>query len=410
MKILIISDALPYPPDSGAKIRVYNLIKRISHLCDISLVTLTQSTNNGQNIRELKKYCKTVHTIQLKRKSKLEHLPGLINYFIRGEPIENKFVFVNEMKDVISKLVENIHFDVIQIEHSYMAPYINILNQNTLKNTVKILTLHNLGYIQCYRQFKIEKDLFKKARYFLNWMLLKNWEPKFANKFDLCIVTSPTEKTSLKTANPLLKVGVIPNGVDLNYYKPLPFDNKTQDILFIGKMDYTPNIDGVFYFCDKIFPIIKKSIPNSRFIIAGSNVPMKIEELKKDSNIIVAGYVEDARPFYQQSVLSVVPLRAGSGTRLKILESMALGRAVVSTSIGCEGLEVKHNDTIIISDDPQDFAERVIELLGNKDLRKKISKNARNLVERNYCWDSIADKQIHLYEEVNKIKHIYSKK
>ena len=177
-------------------------------------------------------------------------------------------------------------------------------------------------------------------------------------------------------------------------------------------MDYQPNVDAVLYFTKEIFPIIKRQTKNAKLFIVGSNPTKKIKqlELEKNKNIIITDYVDDVQPFYEQCAISVVPLRAGSGTRLKILESMAFGRPVISTSIGCEGLHVCNNENIIISDKPEKFAMKTIELLQNVNFREKISKNGRNLVEHNYSWESIAKKQIQIYEKLTKIKQLHPKK
>ena len=239
---------------------------------------------------------------------------------------------------------------------------------------------------------------------------MKKWETKFAMNFDLCVTMYDNEKKFLQSINPKLNIAVIPNGVDVENFKPLPDNFRTNNLLYIGKMDYQPNVDAVLYFIKEIFPVIKRETKNIKFIIVGSNPAKEIKQLENNKDIIVTGYVNDVRPFYEQCALSVVPLRAGGGTRLKILESMAFGRPVISTSIGCEGLDVCNNENIIISDKPQEFARKTIELLQNKDFREKISKNARNLVECNYSWKSIAKRQIQIYEKLTKIKQLHPKK
>ena len=400
MKILIISNAMPYPTDTGEKIRVFNIIKHISQAHEVSLITQIMKQHEKQFIPELKKYCSRVDTVLLRKHSNLEHMPGVIRYLISGEPLDNKFVFVDEMAEKIQKLTYSESFDIVQIEHSIMAPYIKAISM--ANNSKKVLTFHNIASVQYRRIFKIEKAISKKMRSFINWIQMKKWEAKFAMNFDLCVTMSDNEKQILQSENPKLNIAVIPNGVDVKNLQPLPVNFKTNNLLYVGKMDYQPNLDAVLYFVNKIFSLIKMQIKDAKFFIVGSNPTKEIKQLGKDNDVIVTGYVNNIQPFYEQCAVSVVPLRAGGGTRLKILESMAFGRPVISTSIGCEGLDVCNNENIIISDKPEEFARKTIELLQNKDFREKISKNARNLVEHNYSWESIAKKQIQIYEKLNK--------
>jgi len=408
VKILIISNAMPYPPDAGEKIRNYNLIKHISQAHDVSLITQIMAEHEKQFIPKLRKYCSRVNTVFLKKRSKFHHMPGLIRYLISGEPLDNKFVFIDDMKRKIRELTYLESFDIIQIEHSFMAPYIKAISK--VNNSKKVLTFHNIATLQYHRILKTEKIISKKIRTSINWIQMKKWEAKFAMNFDLCLTMSDNEKKFLQSINPKLNIAVIPNGVDIEKCRPLPVNFKTNNLLYIGKMNYQPNVDAVLYFAKEIFPVIKRQTKNTKLFIVGSNPAEDIKQLEKNKDIIVTGYVDDVQPFYEQCAVSVVPLRAGSGTRLKILESMAFGRPVISTSIGCEGLHVCNNENIIISDKPDEFARKTVELLQNKEFREKISQNGRNLVKYNYSWESIAKKQIQIYEKLTKMKQLSPKK
>lgn len=399
---------MPYPTDAGEKIRVFNIIKHISQAHEVSLITQIMKQHEKQFIPELKKYCSRVDTVLLRKRSKLEHLPGVIRCLVSGEPLDNKFVFVDEMKKKIQKITYSESFDIVQIEHSIMAPYIKAISM--ANNSKKVLTFHNIASLQYKRIFKTERIISNKIRSFINWIQMKKWEAKFAMNFDLCVTMSDSEKQILQSKNPKLNIAVIPNGVDVENFKPLPDNFRTNNLLYIGKMGYQPNVDAVLYFIKEIFPLIKIQIRDAKFFVVGSNPTKEIKQLGKNENIIVTGYVDDVQPFYEQCAISVVPLRGGSGTRLKILESMAFGRPVISTSIGCEGLHVCNNENIIISDKPEEFARKTIELLQNVNFREKISKNARNLVEHNYSWESIAKKQIQIYEKLTKINQLHPKK
>jgi glycosyltransferase involved in cell wall biosynthesis len=165
-------------------------------------------------------------------------------------------------------------------------------------------------------------------------------------------------------------------------------------------MGYPPNIDAVLYFCESIMPLIQSRIPSLKLFIVGHEPAPEIRKLAERENVVVTGYVDDVTTYYRQSQVTIVPLRAGGGTRLKILESMALGRPVVSTSVGCEGLNVIDGENIMIADTADKFAERIVQLLEDKELRKRLSQNASQLVKRLYDWSEISRKLMGVYNEL----------
>ncbi len=209
-----------------------------------------------------------------------------------------------------------------------------------------------------------------------------------------------TSNYSLK-ANPRLQVDVIPNGVDTEKYQPLPLppENAPPSLMFIGSMEYPPCVDAVLYFCSEILPLIRHAINAMELWIVGGEP--RPEVLKLDGSAVhVTGRVEDVVPYYQQSTVCVVPLRAGGGTRLKILEAMALGRPVVSTTIGCEGLDVVDGEHLLIADTPEQFAEKTLRLLRDRQLYQHIAANGRRLVESRYGWDKIAERLMDVYQQM----------
>jgi Glycosyltransferase len=229
---------------------------------------------------------------------------------------------------------------------------------------------------------------------------MRRWEARIATIVDKCITTSHVDKERLQSISKLASVSVIPNGVDVDLLKPLPFKMQSKVLLFVGTLQYPPNVDAASYFAREVFPYVTRQIPDATFVIVGSHPPEKIKKLGREKNIVVSGWVEDILPYYEQSAACVVPLRAGGGTRLKILESMALGRPVVSTSIGCEGLDVTEGRDILIADTTIEFAASTVRLLMDADLRRQLSHNARRLVETRYGWEAIGEDLIRVYSEL----------
>jgi glycosyltransferase involved in cell wall biosynthesis len=221
---------------------------------------------------------------------------------------------------------------------------------------------------------------------------LRKFEQLASLKFGGVVCVSDEDCKLMKQDYGLTNIlGSVPTGVDIEYFRP---DNRAPEdglIIFVGSMDWMPNIDAVQYFAEEIYPLIKKRRPNVRFAVVGRKPAESVKALtRKDSSIIVTGTVDDVRPWMDKARVMVVPLRAGGGTRIKIYEAMAQGTPVVSTSIGAEGLVVKNNENILIADNPEDFANATLKLLDNDTIAKEIAKNARELVEKNFSWQRVA--------------------
>jgi glycosyltransferase involved in cell wall biosynthesis len=226
--------------------------------------------------------------------------------------------------------------------------------------------------------------------------MLYRWEPQYAERFDRCITVSEDDKKLLSTANPKLHVDVISNGVDTRLLNPLPPRNNQPTLLFIGTMNYKPCIDGMLFFYREVLPELKKKLPGIQLWIVGANPTPDVLALQGEG-VFVTGRVKDIIPYYAKSSISIVPLRAGGGTRLKVLEAMALGRPVVSTTIGSEGIDADDGKHLLIADDPEQFAEQIYALMSDRDLYQRIATNARELVVSKYDWDVLTHKLEQIY-------------
>ena len=398
MKILIVSPIFPYPPYSGAAIRIFNLINNLSTRNEVQLISIADHQVNEDGIKELKKYCTKVYFVALRKHLKILQLPKVIERFLRGQPFMLKYAESKDLERVLYEVTMKEHFDIIQFEHSYMAKNVQYLNRSI--KAKKVLSFHNIASAQYYRIFKNEINILNKIKYLLEWIPMFRWEPKMASLFDKSIVVSEMDMFLLKFLNPCLEISVVPNGVDSKIFTPSVMNDRENNILIVGSLDYASNADAVTFFYYKIFPIVREKIPESKFIVVGRNPPKDIQLLSRDSHVIVRGNVEDVRPYYKKAKVSVVPLRSGGGTRLKIIESMAMGVPVISTSIGCEGLAVYNNFNILMSDEPKAFAYKVIDLLSSPELWDRLSNEGRRLVEKTYDWKQIAFSLQNVYQDL----------
>lgn len=265
-----------------------------------------------------------------------------------------------------------------------------LLKQNLDKlNYYKILDAHNVDYIRLKSEMNTKSFAYKMlSQPFV--IRLKYEEIKAIKKMDHIIVCSDVDKKYFAKYIPENKITVIPNGVDCNNFKPTKETN-SNTVLFMGKLNYPPNLDGIVYYIEKIHPILKQKLKNIRLNILGLNPPKELIKLaNKDRSIVIKGFVKDVRSELKKAKICICPVRYGSGTRLKILEYMAMNRPVVSTAKGAEGLRVTDDKDILLADSPGDFANSIIKLVDDTSLYAKIATNARKLVEKEYDWIKIA--------------------
>jgi polysaccharide biosynthesis protein PslH len=246
----------------------------------------------------------------------------------------------------------------------------------------------------------IENRPFRKMEFVLSSFFSRRWEPRACRRFDRCLVFSDVDRGYLLSGAPGLAVTVTRYGFKPRAFPLLPRLTRSQDVLFIGKMSYPPNRDGVHYFCRRILPLILAERPGVRLRVVGAPPPEGLDRLRDSGAVELAGAVADPPRLYAACALSVVPLRAGSGVRGKILESMALGRPVVTTSMGCEGLEVTHGEHLLIADDATGFAQCVLRLLSDPALWQMLVTNGRRYVEAKHNWDEISARTASVYQEL----------
>ncbi len=397
--ILWITPYLPYPPTAGNPIRNYNLLKRIGYLHNVWLLTFDDPHISADHIEHLKTYCQDV--ILARPPSvygALDNPRDFFAYFLSGTPPDLRFYHSEDMAKAIQKLCQQIEFDIVQIEDSYMGLYLNQVPRALHHKS--ILTFHDVVFEKQARMARIEQRLPRKLRLWFDSWAMRRWEPLFAERFGCCVTVSARDKEILQSLNPDLKMRVIPNGTDTGLLQPLAEpQGGPPSIIFVGSMGYFPNADAATYLCQDILPILRRRIPDLHTWIVGNRPGAELLRWQNDY-IHITGLVEDVVPYYQKAHVCVIPLRAGGGTRLKILEAMALGRPVVSTSIGCEGLDVVNGRHLLIADTAEEFANAVLQLLKDDTLRKQITANALDLVRNQYDWNIIADQLMGLYSEL----------
>ncbi|MCJ7497634.1 MAG: glycosyltransferase family 4 protein [candidate division Zixibacteria bacterium] len=389
MKILFITSQFPFPPDSGWNIRVFNFIRFLSERHRITLLSFYTEKDNPANFSELTKYCSEIYP--LKRSSSYNPLDLVKGMFTRI-PFSIWNYRSRKMEKKAKELFSLKEFDVIQVEDIHMSQY---LPQDC--SGLKILDMHNVESEYLERFSEIERDVFKKYYASLTAKKLKSYEVSNSRKFDICLTVSEKDLKTFQLFAKPKSMELIPNGVDLSCFSPAGVEADPSTLLFLGKLDYRPNVDALVYFMEKIWPRLIEKIPEAKFVVVGKDLPENLRNSLKSRNVILKGYVEDIRKVLSGCAVMVVPLRYGGGTRIKILEAFAMEKAVVSTSLGCEGIEVHSGEEILIADTPEFFADSVVEVLTDSNLRDKLGKNGRKLAQEKYNWEKISQKLEGIY-------------
>lgn len=399
MKILIVSPFVPFPADTGGKIRVYNLLKNFSKSNEVSLICLQNEAEvDEESFRELRMYCEDVLTVSTSTLNRTTSYFSLStnNPLFNVLPAYISRFYSEEFKSKLDELLCQNHYDIIFIEFLYMAQYFSDENGDNL-----VLDEHNIESDLVTSMFPLIQPkvmgLFKNIISPIEERKTRMFEKKICEQVSKVFVMSDIDSRRLSRIAPKANIYTIPNGVDISIHPILPLNN-SKNILFVGGMYYPPNVEGINYFIKEVFPIVAEKIPDVKLFIVGNN-PKDRFKVKGPDNIYITGRVASVRKYYDNATLTIVPLLDGSGSRLKILESMAFGRVVVSTSKGCEGLNVTNNKNIIIEDDKNKFAQRVVMLINDHTIRQMIANEARKLVEEQYSWEIISKKAIENLKE-----------
>ncbi len=379
--ILLLTQVLPYPPDSGPKVKTWNVLKYLAQHHQVTLVSFVRG-DQSNDVRYLKKYCHAVYTVSIKRSALLDGWYMLLSFLSR-----QPFLMVRDdraaMRRLIDRLASETHFDIVHADQLNMAQY-----AARVPGARKILDAHNALWVLYRRLWQTMGPGPKKWLLNRDWRLLKAYEGRVCRQFEATLAVSEEDKTALEeAAGQPLNITVIPIAVDTDEVTPVTRHPKADHILHIGTMFWPPNIDGILWFLGDILPLIRAQRPEVVFDIVGSKPPPEIVEFgDNDPKINVTGYVPDPTPFLESSGVMIVPLRAGGGMRVKILNALAQGLPIVSTTIGCEGIALEAGRHLLIADTPEAFAQATLRLLEERGVTDELGRNGRQLIQSTYDY------------------------
>lgn len=387
----MLTPYLPYPLMSGGQIRSYNLLKNLSKKHEITLFSFIRKSEEKKYIPELQKYCKKIEVFKRRPAWSFKNI-GLAGFTLYPFLVSIYLSF--KLRKAIKKELEKENYDLIHAETFYVMP-------NIPKTSVPVLLVEQTIEFIVYQHFV---DNLKIPP--LKWLLkidvakIKHWEKHYWEKAHMVIAMSDSDKKIMQSLSPKLKIEIIPNGVDFNFFnKSKEKIGENPTILFVGNFKWLQNREAVAALIKEVWPKIFSKISNVKLWIVGQNPTLEITSLAKE-NITIDQTVKDIRHAYLNSDVLLAPIRGSGGTRFKILEAMASGIPVVTTSIGIEGIDAQDGKEVLIRDGNEQMADAVVKLLKDRFYYRDITLMARNLVKEKYDWENICLKLDKIYKEV----------
>lgn len=402
LRILWIARTCPYPANDGEKLRVFNLLKTLSQLHDLTVIYRAIEAEEEAGATELRKFCKGVYGVRVPRpRGAVEKLRWMLPFLFSRYPLALCTVFFRPIAHQLAQLARSERYDIVQVEHSSLSIYRD--HVDFAGDPATVLTMHNIDYLRNERVLRNTPWGAAKLYHWLNQRRFKRWELGVLARYDQVIAMSEVDREVLETDVAGLPVQVVPNGVDATAIPFAPAAAGTNTIIFVASMDSEANHDGAMFFLQEVWPLLKRQRPDTVLKLVGRGPNAELRAADNGNDVIVTGKVDDVLKFYREAAVAIVPLRSGGGTRLKILEAMAAGTAVVSTTIGCEGLEVGHERDILIADEPAALAEAIRHVLDDEPARAALVHAARELVETRYDWKLIARQHQMVYQEALRV-------
>jgi sugar transferase (PEP-CTERM/EpsH1 system associated) len=393
MRILWLKTELLHPLDKGGKIRTYNMLKQLKHDHHVTYLTLDDGSASSDDRSRALEYCHDLVCIKHSRREKFT--PGfyfeLLLNLVSTQPYAiRKYTSTAMWREIVER-ERSKSFDVLICD--FLAPAANV--PPTLKSPA-LLFQHNVEAMIWKRHYETQTNPVKKAYLYGQWRKMLKFERQMCRRFDCVIAVSADDREQMKREYGAETVFDVPTGVDTDFFRPSgEVQASSHNMVFTGSMDWLPNEDAIRYFMREILPLIKQKVPEATLTVVGRNPTPALTELAKtDPSLIVTGRVDDVRPYIENSAAYIVPLRIGGGTRLKIFEAMAMEKAVVSTTIGAEGLPLTDGVELLLADEPHAFANAVVRLLTDPPYATELGQRAASIVRKDYSWRQVTERFI----------------
>ena len=397
MKILWVKAGGLVPPDTGGKIRSYNILCQLAKNHEVTFFSFYADHENDLH-EELSRIFHRVVLVPLdlpEAKGAAELMDYLAHLFSR-EPYNLAKYCRPVVRRRLRELLQQETYDVILCD--FLAAAAAIPWEWPCP---KVVFTHNVEAAIWQRHYKVARNPLWRVVSWIEWKRMAKAERRYLNKADRVLTVSQNDLSAFARFLDPRKLTVIQTGANTDFFQPTGQGQIPNSLVFTGSMDWLPNEDGIFYFAHEIFPLILARVPDTSLCVVGRNPSQRLRDLaSRVPNLQLTGWVEDVRPYLAQNSVCIVPLRIGGGTRLKIYEAMSMAKAVVSTSIGAEGLPVKSGEHLLVADTPTSFAESILQLLRDPSAREQLGRRARLLVEQNYSWVVVSNGFAQVLESV----------
>jgi glycosyltransferase involved in cell wall biosynthesis len=387
MNILLLTHTVPFPPDSGPKVKVYHLLRYLAEGHQVTLVSFTRNAQSEANAVALRPLCAAVHTVRLPD-TRAHEYRSLILSLLSGRPYTLERDASAEMHALLRRLVDEAAaagapFDLVHADQLSMAPYAEPLP------LPRLLDQHNAVY-------KIYEALATQRSWPRSWLarreaeLLRAHEGRLCASFEAVTTVSDEDRQALLAVIPQPReITTIPIAVDCSSLRPLNRDMQAQAVLSLAAPGWPPNAAGIRWFAREVYPLVRRAVPSSRLYICGAHPDPAVRDLpERDQTIEITGFVDPAA-YIERSACLIVPLRSSGGMRVMILEALARGIPIVSTSIGIAGLDLRPGEHVLVADTPSDFADAVALLLREPELGMRIAAAGRQIVLERYDWRAV---------------------
>lgn len=395
-RLLFLAHTLPFPLSNGVSLRTYNVLRLLGRRFEVTaLCFYRRGTHPGEmqiraGLDAISRFADVrafpIDQEYTRTRFIRDHVTSLFGRMPYTTPAHQSSAF----RDALAELLRARSFDLVHVDSLDLAGYLPMLDELPV-----VCVHHNVESELLKRRAPTETNPLVRAYCDVQARFLRAEERKWGTRVALNILVSEDDRRLFEELVPGARTAVVPNGVDTNLLQPA--GNGGNGLVFVGGYGWYPNRDGLEYFTDEILPLIRERIPGIPVRWVGSAPDEVRERYRETHGIDLTGYVDDMRPIVNDAACFVVPLRVGGGTRLKILDAWALGKAVVSTSVGCEGLGATDGHQILIRDDPRAFAEAVCDVVANADLREALGRQARSYAEERFDWERLGERMFEMY-------------
>ena len=390
MRILVVCHRIPFPPNRGGKIRPFHMISHLAERHSVTVASLAHTEEEFRQANGLTNYCEEVIGEVVPARMRWAHAVAALP---SRRPSSAHYFWSEQLKQRIDAAAAQKRFDRILVHCAFVARYVVDLEAD-----FKVLDFGDIDSCK-WADYSRERRKPLAYGYALEARKLRRLECQLADRFDACTVTTRSELDEYATFGSRTSCAVVPNGVDTSYFRPKSQDRKERPVLvFLGRMDYFPNVDGIVWFAEQVFPRIRRARPDVQLRIVGADPAAAVRRLA-GPGVTVTGYVADVRPHLADASVAVAPLRIARGTQNKILETMSFGIPVVSTVQAAKGIQAQPGRHLLVAKDAAEFAADVIQLLDDHQLRRRLAADARAEVLPVHNWDAsmkVLDSVLHL--------------